>query len=142
MLAAVFLKREGEARLADEAAARLAQHDYPGNISELYSVLRRASALAKANVIQANDLSFLGDDDAPRDKSDRNAVVRELAETRAELEGIRRMSITAVPIWEGRHSKTEADYCFVHMLFADVKDVQHVYWPRPAGHRATPQSQV
>jgi hypothetical protein len=127
LLAAAFLKREGELRLAEDAMTRLTQHDYPGNVRELYSLLSRASALARANIVRTDDLSFLGYDDQPRDGTDSSALVRELAGTRAELEGIRRSSIPASPIWEGRRFDTESDYCFVLMPFADVRDVQRVY---------------
>jgi hypothetical protein len=40
---------------------------------------------------------------------------------------MKRNSISADPIWEGRWFPVENDYCFVLMPFADVKDLQRVY---------------
>lgn len=44
--------------LTDDAAARLANHDYPGNVRELENILARASALADSNTISEADLMF------------------------------------------------------------------------------------
>ena len=44
--------------LSDDAAARLAIHDYPGNVRELENILARASALADSNTISEADLMF------------------------------------------------------------------------------------
>lgn len=126
-LAAAFLGRQGKARLSDEAAGRLQKHPYPGNVRELYAVLARAAALADSGVIQAGDLEFLSYDDEPRDRPDTDTLRRELAAARADLENVRRSSIPADPIWEGRRFETETDYCFVLMPFADLKDMQRVY---------------
>lgn len=126
-LAKAFLNRDGDVHLSVEAATRLQKYSYPGNVRELYTVLARAAALADGSVIQAADLEFFKYDDKPEERSDTDTIRRELAAARADLESVRRTSILANPIWEGRRFDTEADYCFVLMPFADMKDLQRVY---------------
>lgn len=126
-LAASFLGRRAGVQLSDEAAALLQKHPYPGNVRELYSVLARAAALAEGDVIKPSELEFFIYDDEPKEKVSGDSIRRELATARAELESLQRSSIPATPIWEGRRFDTEADYCFVLMPFADLKDMQRVY---------------
>jgi len=45
----------------DQAARRLQEHAWPGNIGELERVLTRAAILAGGDVITSNDISFLTD---------------------------------------------------------------------------------
>jgi two-component system nitrogen regulation response regulator GlnG len=47
--------------LDDQAAKKLQEHAWPGNISELERVLTRAAILAGGDVITSNDIAFLTD---------------------------------------------------------------------------------
>jgi DNA-binding NtrC family response regulator len=47
--------------LDDQAAKRLQEHAWPGNISELERVLTRAAILAGGDIITTNDIGFLTD---------------------------------------------------------------------------------
>ena len=47
--------------LDDQAAKKLQEHGWPGNISELERVLTRAAILAGGDTITANDIAFLTD---------------------------------------------------------------------------------
>ncbi|HZZ61533.1 MAG TPA: sigma-54 dependent transcriptional regulator [Roseiarcus sp.] len=61
-LAEHFLVRAGGGRrLAPDAAARLIRHAWPGNVRELKNAMERAAALARGDVVRAEDLGFIGE---------------------------------------------------------------------------------
>ncbi len=53
-------------RLAAEAGALLLAHPWPGNVRELRNAMERVAALARRDVITAEDLAFLGAPDGAR----------------------------------------------------------------------------
>ena len=44
--------------MSDEARRAVASHSWPGNLSELESVMRRAVVLADSDIIEPSDLGF------------------------------------------------------------------------------------
>jgi two-component system response regulator PilR (NtrC family) len=92
-------------RLADDAAAALAAHEFPGNVRELENVLERAVALADGTLIGATDLglpttgahsnavvvptgrTLPSDTDSPEPDAPLPATAEALARARARAEG-------------------------------------------------------
>ncbi len=58
-------KRDGTAskRISRDALRRLAQHPLPGNVRQLEHVLMNACVMVDGDVIEADDLALLGDDE-------------------------------------------------------------------------------
>jgi two-component system nitrogen regulation response regulator NtrX len=86
LLAAEYGRRPK--RLAPEAAARLQQYPWPGNVRELRNVIERVIIMVAGDTITAQDLGFLGRDDAggaPEPKPGRGPL-RPLSEARDEFE--------------------------------------------------------
>lgn len=59
LLAKALLTRAGyEATLSEDAIAKLATYDFPGNVRELENILERAYTLCEQGIIKADDLRF------------------------------------------------------------------------------------
>lgn len=120
-----FLK-ERAPHFSAEAIARLQQYRFPGNVRELHNIIERAVVMSDSNTITIHDLAL------PEPKQELASDVverlhRELNQTRRDLELLRRGTIPADPIWQGRWIRPESDYCFVLMPFANAYDLQEVY---------------
>lgn len=115
--------------LAKDALAALRRYNFPGNISELESMLSQASVLTGGPLVHRKDIPI---PKATRQRravrmTDEGTLRRELDAATRELEALRARAIAADPIWQGRHFTSEKDYCFVLMPFADLRNVQEVY---------------
>jgi hypothetical protein len=101
---------------------------FPGNIRELYNIIQRAAILAKGdtNLVEAGDL-MVGQRKFTEVKKGDDNVRQDLTNLQRALETLKRSSLVANPIWEGRSFPTEVDYCFVLMPFAEADDIQQVY---------------
>jgi hypothetical protein len=109
-----------------EAIEGLKRYSFPGNVSELYNIIERAVLLSEGGPITLHDLRLQEPKQEP--ESDTIEKLRgELSEKRRELELLRRGTIAADPIWQGRWIPSERDYCFVLMPFAEAHDLQEVY---------------
>jgi hypothetical protein len=115
--------------LANDAVHALRQHDFPGNIRELESVLAHAKITSKGPAIRRADLAIRLHRRKRLDRAspDAGTLGRELEAARRELDALRARSIAADPIWQGRQFPVEKDYCFVLMPFADVRNVQAIF---------------
>ncbi len=51
--------------VSEEALDRLVEYDWPGNVRELENVIERALVLAEGEYLEADDLPFLADGEAP-----------------------------------------------------------------------------
>jgi hypothetical protein len=104
----------------------LNNYSYPGNVRELQNIIQRAVILSGNKVLEPEDL---GDQvfQFPKKISDTFQLEKEIHITRSELEHLKRTTISADPIWEGRFFPAESDYCFVLMPFSDFNDIQSVY---------------
>lgn len=111
---------------SQETIYALNNHSYPGNVRELQNIIRRAVILSDNNIIEPKNL---GDQifQSPINISDTSKLEKEIRMTRSELEHLKRTTISANPIWEGRFFPAESDYCFVLMPFSDFNDIQSVY---------------
>jgi len=70
-LAEHFLGRVGAGkRLSAEAAARLIRHRWAGNVRELKNAMERAAVLVRGDLIDAEDLGFVGEAAAPAGQLD------------------------------------------------------------------------
>ena len=99
----------GHLTIAAEALAAIESHRWPGNVRELENVMKRAVILVDGTVIQARDLGFSAQEQAPaaeplnlreaRDEAERREVARALARANgnlsktAELLGISRPTL-------------------------------------------------
>jgi two-component system nitrogen regulation response regulator NtrX len=72
-------------RLASEAAARLQQYGWRGNVRELRNVIERLIIMVSDDVITAQDLGFLGRDGVPEAPAQHGPVVP-LSEARDRFE--------------------------------------------------------
>jgi len=72
-------------RLAPEAAARLRQYSWRGNVRELRNVIERLMIMVQGDTITAQDLGFLGRDGVP-DAPATPGPARPLSEARDEFE--------------------------------------------------------
>lgn len=130
-LASDFLARfrEGtgrDVRISQQALAALATYDFPGNVRELQGIITRAATLCEGGMIEIQHLS-VGPRRPPFSPAAIDALRRALANAEQQTETLRRTTIPATPIWEGRSFPTEEDYCFVLMPFGDIADLQKVY---------------
>ncbi|HHT9116758.1 MAG: sigma-54-dependent Fis family transcriptional regulator [Planctomycetes bacterium] len=119
--------REGKhVRISADALKALNSYSFPGNIRELKGILDRALILSDGKIITVQNLVL---PTKTREKIEENldGLRAELQETKRQLSHIKKVSIPADPIWEGRWIPIETDYCFVLMPFSDVSDVQNVY---------------
>lgn len=124
-----FLKKEQgnkSLKLSNDALDVLSQYDFPGNVGELQAIVRRAVAIASGEIITLNDLYL---PIARYSDVDINLTElrRKLNDAEKEAESLRRSSIVANPIWEGRRFFEEPDYCFLLMPFSSDYDLQTVY---------------
>jgi len=125
-VAKIQLDLHKQTKFNKKALTKLQSYDYPGNIRELVSIVERAIVLSSDNIIKLEDLNLV-DKSKPIEKSDSLAQKIEIESLRNELDFIRRNTISANPIWEGKSFHVEIDYCFVLMPFSDTNDVQDVY---------------
>ncbi|MDT7807994.1 MAG: two-component system, NtrC family, nitrogen regulation response regulator NtrX [Acidobacteriota bacterium] len=124
-----FLKKERgnkSLKLSKDALDVLNQYDFPGNVGELQAIVRRAVAIASGEVITLNDLYL---PIARYSDVDVNVTElrRKLNDAEKEAESLRRTSIVANPIWEGRRFFEESDYCFLLMPFSSDYDLLTIY---------------
>lgn len=127
VLCEYFLSEHKDLKLSDKATELILEHAFPGNIRELRHIIQRAAVLAQGQLIQPEDLGIIKYDIEEDQPSDSRGLKGELAAIKSELNNLKRTSIVADPIWEGRKFATEIDYCFVLMPFSDTKDIQVVY---------------
>ena len=113
--------------LSERSVELLLQHSFPGNVRELYAIIQRAAILTQSQQIEPEDLNIIQRVSEPITPSNSKALKGELVAIKSELNSLKRTSIVADPIWEGRRFTTEVDYCFVLMPFSDIKDIQSVY---------------
>lgn len=122
-----FRKETGrDVRISQQALAALATYDFPGNVRELQGIITRAATLCEGGRIEVQHLS-VGPRRPPFSPAAIDALRRALANAERQTETLRRTTIPATPIWEGRSFPTEGDYCFVLMPFGDIADLQKVY---------------
>lgn len=124
---ASFRRDQGrELEISDRALAALAAYDFPGNVRELAGIILRAAVICDTDTIEPDDLAL-----EPHQLSATTAGVEALRQSltsaQQQIETLRRSTIPASPIWEGRSFPAEEDYCFVLMPFGDMADVQRVY---------------
>jgi len=115
LLAHAFLKRCADEqrvslRFTDDAVRAIEQYDWPGNVRQLFNVVKRAAIMADGNRVTLGDLGLPGADAeasgdeslnlrAVRDAAERAAVVRALSRTdgniarAAELLGVTRPTL-------------------------------------------------
>jgi type II secretory pathway predicted ATPase ExeA len=119
-------KQKIDVKIDSAAVSVLKQYDYPGNVRELFSILMRAAVTCNNKTVTPNDLVL--PTSAPATQKEDSITLRaQLDVVRKEMDHLRRNSIYASPIWEGRAFPTESDYCFVLMPFSDTLDLQKVY---------------
>lgn len=111
---------------SEEAIEALKKYTFPGNIRELKNIIERAVVISDDTLISPHDLALSQPKPQP-EVEDAERLRRELNRTKRELDHLRRGTIPADPIWEGRWIPPEEDYCFVLMPFADTNDLQQVY---------------
>ena len=126
-LASTRTEKARQVQISKEALTELAGYDFPGNVRELESIIQRAAFLCESGVIEVKHLSIKArPPGTPHTEVD--ALRHALANAQRQMEALRETTIPASPIWEGRSLPTEEDYCFVLMPFAELADVQKVYW--------------
>ncbi|GEM_PF-3041626 len=111
-------------KISQDAISLLLDYHFPGNVRELQNIIYSASLLSEDEIITQDNLkSRLLKPKTPDDQ----ISVAEVRALKQEIEYLKKTTIPATPIWEGRHFPSESDYCFVLMPFSDQKDLQPVY---------------
>jgi transcriptional regulator with AAA-type ATPase domain len=90
-----------EPTFSPEAIAKLKQYKFPGNVRELHNIVERAVVMSEGDNITASDLGLQQFKPEPEGEA-AERLRRELAQTKRELDLVRRGTIPANPIWEGR----------------------------------------
>lgn len=114
-----------EYEISAEAIKVLSEYYYRGNIRELITIINRAAISCSNNIITSDDLGI-----SLFEKKEQVNIISlksKLEQSRKIVEELRKNSIVAEPIWEGRYFPVEDNYCFVLMPFSDHSDVQKVY---------------
>jgi transcriptional regulator with AAA-type ATPase domain len=122
------LRSAKKVRISKEALEQLTKFDYPGNVRELRNILERIVYLKKNKEITIDDIPT-PQLDVIKIKEAYNILElkEELERTKKEINYLKRTTIIANPIWQGKGFAKEKDYCFVLMPFADQNDLQAVY---------------
>lgn len=115
-----------ELTFSQSSISALNNYSYPGNVRELLNIIERAVILSDNKIIEPENLGHRIFQ-FPKKISDTSQLEKEIRMTRSELEHLKRTTISADPIWEGRFFPVESDYCFVLMPFSDFNDIQSVY---------------
>lgn len=117
-------------RFHESAIKALKIHDWPGNLLELESVVRRLTLGAASGDVTKSDVVRLLPRPAGATSAGKipvTALRRRFDTLTRELEYLRGTAISANPIWQGREFDLEDDYCFVLMPFRDERDIQRVF---------------
>jgi hypothetical protein len=111
---------------SDDAMTALRAYTFPGNVRELRNLVERVAIMSEAETIQPHDLGLrVAQKCVNRDTFDQ--LLSRNRRNERELTDIRRNTIPANPIWQGRWINMEQDYCFVLMPFSESHDMQIVY---------------
>jgi hypothetical protein len=128
-LAEYFLRRLGPPtrRLTEAAKGVLRSYPWPGNVRELANKIQRAVSVSQGLELDVPTFSLPSPQPQLVDATVAPHLQQEVTRLRSELEALRRITIVASPIWEGRSFSPDLSLCFVLMPFADSSDLQSVY---------------
>ncbi len=115
-------------KISKDALEKLSQYSFPGNVRELSFILQRAILFTKGKEITSEDLNIFSLERKVLEKKEGILELKEeLERTKKEINYLKKTTIIANPIWQGRGFTKENDYCFVLMPFVDQNDIQIVY---------------
>lgn len=122
------IKENKKIKITADALAILSKYDYPGNVRELINILYTILYVKKGNEITSKDVQRTPLNlDSIKESVDILELKGELERTIKEINFLKKTTIIANPIWQGRGFTKENDYCFVLMPFADQNDIQIVF---------------
>jgi transcriptional regulator with AAA-type ATPase domain len=111
-----------------KAIQLLSNYNFPGNVRELQNILLRLVAVKENNEIVTEDFKDILKN---RKSRKRAKSIRELKEelenVKKEYHFLKKTTISANPIWQGKNFSKENSYCFILMPFEEENDMQVVY---------------
>jgi hypothetical protein len=113
--------------LTEAAKGVLRSYPWPGNVRELANKIQRAVSVSQGLELDVPTFSLPSPQPQLVDATVAPHLQQEVTRLRSELEALRRITIVASPIWEGRSFSPDLSLCFVLMPFADSSDLQSVY---------------
>lgn len=111
-----------------EAIQLLSNYDFFGNVRELQNILLRLVAVKENDRIVTEDFKDILK--KPRARKKAKSILelkKELESIKKEYQFLKKTTISASPIWQGKNFSRENSYCFVLMPFEEENDMQIVY---------------